>query len=330
MKKFASPVILLLILNFNALSQKTEMHFSDSGNFKIVQFTDLHIIRDSPESVFKLIKNIIDVEKPNLVVLTGDITCQDSIETELQKLANIFAESKTYWAAVLGNHDDEWGPARRKLAEYYQTLPYNINSYTPDIKGETNFIIPIAGKRNKNQALLYFFDSNSYNNLGQGVKSKYGWIDFSQINWYRTQSAIYTKNNNGKPIPALSFFHIPIPEYKDLWQNDSTLCVGTKLEDVSCPQINSGLYASMLECGDIFGTFVGHDHINDYIGSFNGIALAYGRFSGGKNTYSKLTPGARIIIMKEDKREFETWIRERGGAVVNKCQFPNSFVGKKK
>ena len=31
-----------------------------------------------------------------------------------------------------------------------------------------------------------------------------------------------------------------------------------------------------------------------------------------KNTYGDKTPGSRIIVLKEGKREFDTWLREKG------------------
>lgn len=35
-------------------------------------------------------------------------------------------------------------------------------------------------------------------------------------------------------------------------------------EPVCDPQLNSGLFNAMLECGDVMGVFCGHDHNNDY------------------------------------------------------------------
>jgi len=321
-------IIGLSIIIFNnhiSFSQKGILQFNQYGEFKIVQFTDMHIQKTVSEPVFELATEIVELEKPDLVVITGDVSIQDSVDDLLLRLATIFADRKIHWVTAFGNHDDEYGPSRKNLNGIYRSLPYNLNSSTSGIKGETNFIIPIAGKKNKHQALLYFFDSNAYNPMKDRVKSTYGWIDFSQINWYRKQSTSYTKKNKGIPVPAVSFFHIPFPEYNLLWEMDSASCIGSKHEKVSCPSVNSGMYASIIECGDIMGVFVGHDHVNDYIGKFNNIALAYCRFSGAKNTYGHLTPGARVIVLKEGKREFDTWIRERGGNILYKCVYPGSF-----
>jgi 3',5'-cyclic AMP phosphodiesterase CpdA len=326
MKKYLIIGFSIFILNnYGLFGQKGKLHFNQDGEFKIVQFTDTHLQNSVSEFVFELVKEIVELEKPDLVVITGDVTFQDSVYDLPLGLAKIFADKEIHWVSVFGNHDDEAGPSRKKLSELYQSLPFNLNSSTTGIKGETNFILPVAGKKSKHQALLYFFDSNAYNPLKDKVKGAYGWIDFSQIHWYRNQSASYTKENKGVPVPSLAFFHIPLPEYKILWEEDSISCIGMKQEGVSCPMINSGIYTSMLECGDIMGIFVGHDHENDYIGSLNGIALAYGRFSGTKNTYGHLTPGARVIVLKEGNREFETWIRVKGGNILYKCRYPYSF-----
>jgi 3',5'-cyclic AMP phosphodiesterase CpdA len=317
MKKYLIIVFSILILNnYSSFGQKGILHFNSAGEFKILQFTDTHLQHSVSDSVFKLIKKIVEIEKPDLVVFTGDVTFQDSVYDLPVGLEKIFAGKEIHWVVAFGNHDDEAGPSRKKLSALYQSLPFNLNATTPGIKGETNFILPVTGNKGTNQALLYFFDSNAYNPLKDKANGAYGWIEFSQIRWYRNQSASYTKKNKGVPVPSLAFFHIPLPEYNLVWEEDSIACIGTKQEEVSCPPVNSGLYASMIECGDIMGVFVGHDHNNDYIGSLNGIALGYGRFSGANNTYGRLMPGARVIVLKEGKREFETWIREKGGNIL--------------
>ncbi len=97
----------------------------------------------------------------------------------------------------------------------------------------------------------------------------YDWIKFDQIKWYRDLSQGYTKINNNSPLNALAFFHIPLPEYKIVQQMEST--IGVRVESVSSPAINSGMYSAMLEMGDIMGVFVEHDHNNNFIGCLNKI-----------------------------------------------------------
>jgi hypothetical protein len=114
--------------------------------------------------------------------------------------------------------------------------------------------------------------------------------------------------------------------------------IGMKLKDVYSPELNSGMFLAMLEKGDVMGTFVGHDHANDYIFKYYNIALAYGRFSGNKNTsYSVVINGVRqtrsidfqngvrMIELTEGQRGFDTWIRLDDGTVIDKVRFPDDF-----
>ena len=70
-----------------------------------------------------------------------------------------------------------------------------------------------------------------------------------------------------QPAPALSYFHIPLPEYSLLYPNNFT---GIKQESISSAAINSGYLTTLLETRDVKAAFVGHDHINDFCGDVSG------------------------------------------------------------
>ena len=89
--------------------------------------------------------------------------------------------------------------------------------------------------------------------------------------------------------------------------------------------MNSGLFASMKECGDVMGIFVGHDHDNDYAVAYREVVLAYGRYTGGNTVYNDLPNGARVIILKDGERTFESYICSVGGKVESHIIYPSSF-----
>ena len=183
---------------------------------------------------------------------------------------------------------------------------------------------PILDDNKKTAALIYCFDSHSYSKV-KGIKG-YGWIQLSQLNWYREQSAKYTSKNNQTPLPALAFLHIPLPEYREMADAKNAKLIGIKNEKVASGALNSGLFAQLVAGGDVMGVFCGHDHNNDYIGKYQGIALGYGRF--GLSTpcwYKNMTAGARVIVLKQGKRSFDTWINTFG-KIEHKCTFPDSFT----
>jgi hypothetical protein len=325
-------IIFLLCLLFagsvlNQAQAGPKLKFNDSGEFKIVQFTDTHIdlISGSNLKSFDIIRDVLVIEKPDLVVLTGDIVTQDNPQKAYQQLSEIFETFQIPWAVVFGNHESEHNLQRVQLASFLKGLPYCLNADKSDTKGDSDFILSVYGGNKKPGALLYCIDSNTYSSL-KPVVDGYGWFDFQQIGWYRKNSQKYTKANNGIPLPALAFFHIPLPEYSLAWNNKTAKPIGVKNEDECSPVINSGMFTAMLECGDIMGTFVGHDHINDYIGVYCNIALAYGRVSKVmKNPKEDPLAGGRVIVLKEGKRQFDTWIRDMDGKKVLECRWPDSF-----
>jgi hypothetical protein len=198
--------------------------------------------------------------------------------------------------------------------EYIAKRKYSLSSKGPEaIKGTGNYIIEISDGTNTS-FLLYFMDSNAYSKI-EGVKG-YDWFGHDQVEWYRNASAGYSQKN-GSPIPALAFFHIPLNEYSDMTLARKNM-VGMKNE-AECPgAINSGMFLAMRESGDVMATFVGHDHDNDYIGNYNGIFLAYGRFSGSTTTYTHMTHGARVIELTAGEKGFKTWIRLKDNQTINK------------
>lgn len=100
------------------------------GTFKIVQISDTHMVtgvgvcKDAidahgqllPQSeadplTIDFLEGILDVEKPDMVILTGDSLDGQFLDTQsvLFKLVAPMIERSIPWVAVFGNHDDE-GP----------------------------------------------------------------------------------------------------------------------------------------------------------------------------------------------------------------------------
>jgi hypothetical protein len=84
------------------------------------------------------------------------------------------------------------------------------------------------------------------------------------------------------------------------------------------------MFAAMFEMQDIFGAFVGHDHDNDFIGQYRGIALAYGR-AAGVDTYGALPKGGRIIDLYEGQKCFDTWIIDEDCNKTDVYYYPSAI-----
>lgn len=309
MKKTLIAICLLnLAINSVVLGIRPELKFNSSKQFKIIQFTDIHFKMDSyrSDSTLVLMKNLVTSEKPDLVILTGDIISSNDTRNAWIKVLNTLSTLKVPWAIVLGNHDIEAELSGIQIMKTISKIPYSVTANGPEkIAGNGNYVLKIhSSESSKTAALLYFMDSHS------GFKTKtdlggYEWIDFSQVKWYREESEKFTRKNKGNPYPALAFFHIPLPEYKEVIGKSTT--VGSQSEGVSSPDLNSGMYTAMLEKKDVMGMFVGHDHNNNFIGCLRGICLAYGN-STGRQSYGIIGKGARVIVLHEGARKFDSWV----------------------
>ena len=95
-----------------------------------------------------LLERVLDQEKPDLVVFTGDqlngqSTSWDA-KTVLAKFARAVTDRQIPWAAVFGNHDDEDGDSRTAQLRYMQALPYSLVQPGPkDIHGVGNYILKV-------------------------------------------------------------------------------------------------------------------------------------------------------------------------------------------
>jgi predicted phosphodiesterase len=312
MKKMISILAALLVMIIPVWAggdqSKNDLRFNVNGKFKIVQFTDIHFQYDSyrSDSALVLMKMVIEKEKPDLVVLTGDVVCSKNSVKAWLALSQVLIDAKVPWAVTLGNHDTEYELTGKQIMETIEGLPYNLTANGPEnLSGNGNYILEVhASKSDGTAALLYFLDSHS-SFKPKGNLGTYEWVTSDQIAWYREQSNNFTKKNGGNPYPALAFFHIPLPEYKEIIEKKTT--VGIQEETVCSPDLNSGLYTAMLESKDVMGMFVGHDHNNNYIGVLHNICLAYGNVTG-RQCYGKIGRGARVIELYENTRKFDTWI----------------------
>lgn len=301
----------------SATERDNPLKLDARGQFKIVQFTDLHLKEDSEDDdkTVALMAQVLDAEKPQLVVLTGDVLgSSEQPRAMMKRCMGPMVERQIPWAVALGNHDDEGTRDRRGLMDIIMSMPYSVSQQGPkDIAGVSNYYLPVlSADGKKTRWVLYIVDSNAYppeKSLGS-----YDWIHTDQIDWYRRISKKLATQNGGQPCPALAFFHIPLPEYESALTAGNANLVGYRFESVCCPSINSGFFAAMVDCGDVKGTFVGHDHVNDYEATLHGIRLIYGRGSGF-NAYGRegFPRGGRVILLESGKDTFTTWLHLEDG-----------------
>lgn len=336
MKKIISLIVLLCLsaaayAQYNVVDNR-KLKYGKNGNFKIVQFTDIHYQPENTESqrAISMMQEVLEAEKPDLVVITGDLAWAAPAERAFDEVLDVMIQAETPWTVTFGNHDDEHGLSRPQIMEHIINKPYGMCLHGADnVKGTGNYTLELLDPNNDSvKTVLYLMDSRSYTPIA-GV-GDYGWFDLSQVNWYANTANAYKEQNNGNPVPALSFFHIPLCEYELMAAQGEDAYIGTRQEPECNGKLNTGMFGAMKEAGDMMGVFVGHDHNNDYIGVYHGIALAYGRFSGGNTVYNDLGEnGCRVIELQQNKPGFSTYIRLKGGEKLHRVKYPETFVKEK-
>jgi hypothetical protein len=332
-----------------AQSIKPKLRFHSNRAFKIVQFTDTQDTQNTDPRTIALINTVLDDQIPDLVVFTGDnirggADGPKTREDVIKAIDNIVAPIELRhipWLITFGNHDEDHttytGVDREASLEIYMSYPYNVNQVSANgVHGTGNMSVQVySSQKGKRSPVfnIWALDSGKYapeeiagqvveNDflLGWNFMPNWDWIKPSQIAWY-TRTSENLEKTAGKKVPSLMFFHIPLQEFRTMYENDAYVrqhselelvaqheVIGEKNED-ECPgSFNSGLFSALLERSDVKGVFVGHDHVNDYVGKYFGIYLGYsantgfGTYGLGGADNNRLR-GARVFLLNEDDPE---------------------------
>lgn len=320
--------ITILLASLQLSAHKPVLRFNQEGRFKIAQFTDMHISVDKSdycneqaEKTFARLSRVANQEKPDFIVFTGDIVTRGDTRKGWQRLLDSLNTYKIPFCVTFGNHDPESGLSREEMSRIITSSPYSVNSLNSAGQLADMDLDVLSYSGDKPSMALYCLDSGDYSpdkSIG-----KYAWFSMDQILWLRNSCLKKTQENDGNVLNSLAFFHICLVEYTAAFENPKNQKIGKKAES-ECPgALNTGMFAAMVETGNIMGVFVGHDHDNDYVVVEKGVALGYGRFSGDDTIYNNLRPGVRLIVAQEGQRNFDSWILEDDGRVVHKLKYRN-------
>jgi 3',5'-cyclic AMP phosphodiesterase CpdA len=287
------------------LESKHKLTFNDDGSFRVLILADTHMTVEADvlkiQELRNRIKLLVDREKPDLVIFTGDNTIRSSNEVILRRnlavLVGYLEEKQIPWCHVYGNHDHENALSKEEQQKIYESYEYCVSKTNPEgvyISGVGNYVNAVYNKDGSIGAVIYCLDSGTY--FGDG----YDYIKASQISWYKETSELIQEYNGGKVVPGIMAFHIPLKENTDAYNNrDNKKIVleysGGKNENISSSAVDTNLLETAFERGDIKAIVTGHDHVNDYMYNYKGIKLASSpNFSDLAYTSSSVQ-GARVF-----------------------------------
>lgn len=331
MKKFLSVILACMVVistfAFSAAAQNsnTVLQFNKDGKFKIMLFADSQDDEKLEETTTALMREAIAKYSPDLIIYLGDNAVADgydNMKTAIEAVTLPAREAGVPYAIVFGNHDEEHGLSNDELLEIYRSFGCLTYDAMPEIHGSGNCNLPILSSDGKKIAFnLWLVDSGGGNVRYPNGSKGYDWVREDQIKWYKETAEVLKAQNGGKPVPAMNFQHIVIPEiydkicvkapfssgvtYEYFGNSYYKLPVITRLngywlEECCPPGIYDGQLDAWIETGDVIAAFNGHDHNNSYNVNIKGVDVVNVP-TVGCNSYSKyVTRGVGLITLDEN------------------------------
>ena len=301
--------------------------FNSEGKLKILHLTDTHLNLNHScnfEPTLWLVEQACDKEKPDIVMLTGDIVlnCDNAEDTKkmINALMNVFDSRSIPVAVTFGNHDSEKGSmTREELMAYYNTFSCSVSvDDGEDLSGCGTYNIPVHSSDGKKVKFnLWVFDSGDYDKNG-----RYSCVKPDQIEWYKNTSDKLKAGNNGEAVNSLVFQHIIVGEiynalkksdewksysYKHLYNENEYYMFdpdyvnyGT-IRETPCPGYeNYGQFDAMVEQGDVLAMFSGHDHTNAFGVKYKGIDIVNSLSTRYISLFHSTQCGYRVIEIDEN------------------------------
>lgn len=282
-------------------------YFITDGDFKVMQLTDVHIggsfiSFNKDKMAINAVAAMISEEKPDLVIVTGDIsfavpwggTLNNRFAHEI--FGHIMEKLGVYWTVAFGNHDAEIYNFydRREVANMYESenLEHCLFDRGPeDIYGECNHMIYVKNSQDEISRAFIIMDTNSYTDEDPlGFNWIYDNIHADQIEWYRSSIEGLNAHNAslGAPeVKSMVFVHIPLMEVREAYNKylqegeseELKYIRGEVCESdpyVYCSEEPEEMFETMVELGSTDAIFYGHDHVNNIMLEYKGIKLCYG------------------------------------------------------
>ncbi|MCQ2463378.1 MAG: metallophosphoesterase [Clostridia bacterium] len=334
----AFAVILALVLMLGVLpvcfaaddgTTAKSLRFGSDGRLRIMHITDTHLSADNIDDSVWLIGLACDREKPDVIMLTGDITMADTVEETCRRidlLMNVFEQRNIPVAVTFGNHDSESGViSREDLMAYYNTFNCSISVDDGELlPGCGTYNIPVLGYDSDDIKFnLWVFDSGDYDS-----EDHYANVLEQQVQWY-TEKSEELENTRGEKVYSLAFQHIIVPEvYEALkqvklkgaytyehiynkgeyYQFDPNVENRGMLHEYPCPgYYNHGQFEAMAQRGDVLALFTGHDHSNAFSVRYKNIDITNSLSTRYNADAFSTNYGYRMIFIDENETDkYET------------------------
>lgn len=329
-------LMLVIFISSNAVYAEIDIvedttAFSADYPLRILIVADPQDIDTPQPAMLSLMNASLDAAKPDLVVFLGDmihgrdLRGEDRVRKSIDAVVSPVVERGVPFALVFGNHDEECGISKEEQLKMYQSYPGCLAVDGEDLPGCGNYYIVVENPvQLESPIVLWFMDSGSYAEEGKGT---YGYVTEEQNEWmlsaYEELCGKYAS-----PVSYV-FQHIPVPQVYNMIKevpfgtSGAVTCYGSNFgkwyvvdeEYIWDGHLGEGPCSSEYDSGEfdawkkmnVKAAFFGHDHLNDYCGTYEGIDMVttsgVGFYLYGRGDEH----GTRLLTLNaENPAEYET------------------------
>ncbi|MBP5269961.1 MAG: metallophosphoesterase [Clostridia bacterium] len=301
--------------------KKPVLRFNKNGRFRILMMSDVQEHQDYDRRTPEGMRAMIGYANPDLVILGGDNADGRKLKTEkeLREYLRVFTlpmeEKLIPWMHIFGNHDYDIDVSPRRQSLIYSSYPHCVSGISPrGVEGVSNYCVPILSSNGDSTAyVIYAFDTRYKGREyrpgigtdqlvlpGNGTCCrKWDGLTFNQIAWYVRRSREFEKRE-GRPVRAMAVMHVPPYEFDRVVRNPE-ICgtEGFTDQGLHSSMVNSGVFAAMLERGDVEIIAAGHLHKDTFSGEYGGILCALDGCAGYSPSNFDERRGGRIFDIFE-------------------------------
>lgn len=302
------------------------LRFSPEGAFRVLMLSDIQESTTYDPRSLRSLCALLDEAKPDLVVWGGDncfgpeMHSLEDVKAFLEVFAAPMEERGIPWAHVFGNHDHDVPGDVWEHQALYEAYSMHISGHTDGtVHGVTNFLLPIYDRTGQRPVFaVWGLDSNNLaeemddllpeGRMGTAAQlpnnplsvGRWSTVYFDQLMWYWNTSC-ELERQAGEKIPGLLCMHIAPHEFTMARANPE-LCVktGHYPENLDPAVVNSGLFSTILQRGDIRTISCGHTHMNDFEAEYCGIRLCWDACAGYRCYGIDELRGGRLFELRED------------------------------
>jgi predicted phosphodiesterase len=337
MKKVLSIVLcaaLLLTFCAGAFSADDKTLRFKNGEFKILVLSDTQDDQFPAYDMVNLITLAIEETSPDLIVFTGDLVedsragdigidgesfregvvvntngeidhdkTKENVIAASDAVLSVFQKSGVPFALVQGNNDHKVGLTNEEWLEIYSGYSNSLAfDMSDDSDGRIDYRLSIYGSDGAEKFGIWVLDTGR------------GGLNADQIDWYSRTAGEITEQNGGEPIPAILFQHIQAADIGNLFVECSPFDEGARAAGGKFYRLNpetaagynffaykpcepTDEFKAWKEQGDVIGAYFGHQHVEGFTGTYDGIEMGFNYGS----EFAKIGPyGCRLITLHED------------------------------